>query len=648
MGATDVESNQGRDLAHGSSPSAMVRPSVASAKPAPGPLQGNTTVVAIVGAGRSGSTLLGALLGQSPGVFNAGEVRYLWDRGFVERRLCGCGEPVPRCPVWSSVAEQVGTPVLERMRDLQRRYGRIRHVPIALAGQMLPSIIERRVGQDLEALGALYTSIAAASGARVIVDSSKLPLYTQSLRHAPGIDVKVLHLVRDSRATAFSWQRKKALTDGAPREFKETMSPVRSAALWTIWNSLCDGLFATGPDFRRVRYEDLVEHPWATLAALHRWIGVPMDDRIFVGQHRVVLGATHTVAGNADRMRTGTVAIRPDDEWRHAQTDEVRRTVTAISWPMLVRHGYPILDPIGRTSLHLRFLRMRGLPAFLEEKRLSPRALASGTVVGLRRRAERGEPGSTVPLWLVGAQRSGTNMLVNAFRCAPEVEVRNETDRALFRDYELRTDRVAAAVSACRSPVMLVKALCDSHRARWMLDLPGTTRVPRMMWMFRGVDARAQSAVTRFGHANQYALRAIVSGNGDHLWQAGGLSSANRLLLEQVDAEHLDPLSASALFWYLRNSLYFELGIDQRTDVVVVSYQRLVEDPIGELAWITRFAGIPLRPSMARHVERGRGGDTGPAVIAPRIRELCEAMDARLTAVSAHHRRLHLQPTIVA
>ena len=60
-----------------------------------------TVVLYIAGTGRSGSTLLASILGEVEGVFAAGEVRYLWQRGLAERRLCGCGVPVRDCPVWT-------------------------------------------------------------------------------------------------------------------------------------------------------------------------------------------------------------------------------------------------------------------------------------------------------------------------------------------------------------------------------------------------------------------------------------------------------------------------------------------------------------------------------------------------------------------
>ena len=92
-----------------------------------------TTVLYIAGTGRSGSTVLANLLGEVDGFFAAGEVRFLWQRGLVENRLCGCGAPVSECAVWREVFEVAarrGAPVdaaamVRRLRDT----GRIRHLP---------------------------------------------------------------------------------------------------------------------------------------------------------------------------------------------------------------------------------------------------------------------------------------------------------------------------------------------------------------------------------------------------------------------------------------------------------------------------------------------------------------------------------------
>src|SRR5690348_2086573 len=71
-----------------------------------------TRILFIGGCGRSGSTLLNRLIGNTPGFTSCGEVGKLWfavDNGFS----CTCGEQVPTCSFWGPIA-QVTCPTAEQ------------------------------------------------------------------------------------------------------------------------------------------------------------------------------------------------------------------------------------------------------------------------------------------------------------------------------------------------------------------------------------------------------------------------------------------------------------------------------------------------------------------------------------------------------
>ena len=63
-------------------------------------------VLYIIGTGRSGSTLLANMLGSTEGMFSAGELRFIWDRGFAEDRRCGCSLRFAACPTWSGIVDR--------------------------------------------------------------------------------------------------------------------------------------------------------------------------------------------------------------------------------------------------------------------------------------------------------------------------------------------------------------------------------------------------------------------------------------------------------------------------------------------------------------------------------------------------------------
>jgi hypothetical protein len=61
-----------------------------------------------------------------------------------------------------------------------------------------------------------------------------------------------------------------------------------------------------------------------------------------LAEGRLAAGRNHTVAGNPVRLTQGEIRIRPDLEWRTGLRPSARRTVTALTWPLLLRYGFPL------------------------------------------------------------------------------------------------------------------------------------------------------------------------------------------------------------------------------------------------------------------------------------------------------------------
>src|SRR4029450_10870488 len=102
----------------------------------------------------------------------------------------------------------------------------------------------------------------SVSDSRVVVDTSKEPAYGYALGMVPGVDLRVLHLIRDPRAPAYSGAKKKHQPDSDEREFMHRKTPMQSAVLWDAWNAAIEALWRQMPArYLRLRYEDFVADP---------------------------------------------------------------------------------------------------------------------------------------------------------------------------------------------------------------------------------------------------------------------------------------------------------------------------------------------------------------------------------------------------
>lgn len=299
----------------------------------------------IGGWGRSGSTLLECLLAEIPGVVVLGEANHLWERGILNNELCACSQPFHDCPFWTEVGarsfggwDQVD---VERVLWLKDAVDRKRRLPRTVRRKPAPD----RRAEFLEYTGYyrdVYRAAAEVGQASVMVDSSKVVPTVMALSHEPAIDLRVVHLVRDSRGVAYSWQKSVARPE-KDGEAMPRLGLVDSTQNWVVHNLWMTGLVYRGVPVHRVRYEDLVVDPAAVVTAIWDALRLPGSAALPMdAPDTITLHGTHSVAGNPMRFRTGVTRLRPDTEWITAMDPRDRRTVTGLSLPLLKRYGYPI------------------------------------------------------------------------------------------------------------------------------------------------------------------------------------------------------------------------------------------------------------------------------------------------------------------
>lgn len=304
-----------------------------------------TKVLYVLGRGRSGSTIFANVIGEHEGFFSAGELRYFWDPVVQVDGQCACGEAVSNCEVWSKVLERVGDVDVRAAGEWQRevvternllRLLRYRHDGSWLA-------LERY----LEVMSRTYEAISAVTGARVIVDSSKRPSYAAAVRSMRLVSLYCVHMTRDPRASAYSWATSRhASVFGEGQEVKQR-GAIDSTIRWNVLNIESELLARKMPRERwmQLRYEAFVSAPREVAARVASFAGEPSVLSPFVDHERIVLGPTHTIAGNPSRFSTGELTIRERGEWRNRQRTIDGRLATAVALPLLRRYGYPVRRP---------------------------------------------------------------------------------------------------------------------------------------------------------------------------------------------------------------------------------------------------------------------------------------------------------------
>jgi len=303
-----------------------------------------TTLLYIGGSGRSGSTLLECLLARLDNVVVLGEVAHLWERGVLANETCACSERFSECPFWTEVGRRAfggwDTVDVQRVSALKDKVDRQRR--LWRTAQRHPA---EELTRDAEEYAGYYRRIYDAakevSGAAVVVDSSKVAPTAMALSYEKNLDLRVLHIVRDSRGVAYSWTKLVSRPETESGEPMPQLPVSRSAALWLSHNLSIGLLRRRGVPVTRIRYEDLVEDAAGTVRTAWRALALPGSGELpMLDESRIQLTRTHSVAGNPMRFRTGVTTLRPDVAWRSAMTARDRRFVTTVTYPVLRMMGY--------------------------------------------------------------------------------------------------------------------------------------------------------------------------------------------------------------------------------------------------------------------------------------------------------------------
>ncbi len=234
---------------------------------------------------------------------------------------------------------------VDRVTRLRASVDRARFLPLlsaeALRRRFLPVLDEY-----VSYYARTYAAIARVSGSNVVIDSSKHASLAFCLSSSPALDLRVVHVIRDSRAVAYSWSRVVQRPEGAAESQMSTYSAASAAARWNVQNGAVQVLARLGTPTLRIRYEDLVHDPAASLREIAAFAGLPSEAvpgflrSEGPGDWWADLKATHTASGNPMRFTTGQIQIRPDSTWHDAMLPGKRRTVTSLTLPLLMRYGY--------------------------------------------------------------------------------------------------------------------------------------------------------------------------------------------------------------------------------------------------------------------------------------------------------------------
>ena len=205
---------------------------------------------------------------------------------------------------------------------------------------------------------------------------------------------------------------------------------------------------------------------------------------------------------------------------------------------------------------------------------------------------------------------------------------------------------VKARLARDKAPLIVLKPLVESQRVH---ELTAAFPGAKVLWQYRHYQDVASSNLKAFGADNGLKdLRPFVHNDPDN-WRSQHSTAETRDTIRRFFREEMNPYDAAALFWWARSRLYFDLGLEGDSDVLLCRYEDLATDPAATMRRIYAFLGRPFPGDhIVRDVHPQSVGKGRVSRLSPEVDALCADLLARFDRLNDHAARAAHMTTTAA
>lgn len=238
-------------------------------------------------------------------------------------------------------------------------------------------------------------------------------------------------------------------------------------------------------------------------------------------------------------------------------------------------------------------------------------------------------------LFIIGCQRSGTTLMTEILEMDWNARIYPEHSRLSSRDRldGLRLNPLPEVETTIRRtpfPLVVLKPLVETQNADHLLEFFPRAKA---VWMYRHYKDVAASNLKRFGRQNGVKNLGYIVRDERTNWRAERLSEETRAIVKEHFRSDMDPYDAAALFWYVRNTFFFERALNSNPRIITCRYTDLVIDPGRTMRDIYNHLGMRYPGNhIISEVHTSSVGRGQSIQLSAPLEELCAGMWDRLEA----------------
>lgn len=250
-------------------------------------------LIYLLGAGRSGTTLLATLLNNHEDIETLGEMHQFIEY-IHENKDCSCGKTLKCCPTWDLPHKLLDDDIKEAKNYCKKKEGH----------RNIPSLIfnKRKDEKYTSIQEQIFLSVSENRQNKWYLDSSKYISRYLLLNKSGIINMKGIYLVRDPRGVINSFSKK----------VQTTKNPLSTILYYNLINLFGEVVTLCNKNILKIKYEDLVKEPETILDEIFEHV---FEDNKRPSEIPEFSKMPHIVGGNRIKSKK-KIKLSIDKDWK--------------------------------------------------------------------------------------------------------------------------------------------------------------------------------------------------------------------------------------------------------------------------------------------------------------------------------------------
>ncbi|WP_289723270.1 sulfotransferase [Robiginitalea aurantiaca] len=279
-------------------------------------------MIYLLGAGRSGTTLLSAVLHAHKNIHTLGEM-HQFPEYLGENKRCSCGRSLDKCEFWSLAIKDM-SPDLLKTQDYKDELNKAEahsRIPGYLLGQKSKKRYDKLQTEILRAC-------SKATKKKWLLDSSKYISRFLLLNRNGELNIKGIYVVRDVRGVVESFGKNVQTPKG----------PLATLVYYGLINAFGEVVSRLFANVLKVRYEDFVRNPENVVEKILNHLN---ESDTAGDTLPAEFSMPHIIGGN--RMKSERqIRINPEEQWRTRLPRWKQIAYYIGVWPLMIINGYKV------------------------------------------------------------------------------------------------------------------------------------------------------------------------------------------------------------------------------------------------------------------------------------------------------------------